>query len=304
MDELGYRPNLIAKGFRLRTLPIIGAVVSNISYPFFGELILAIEAATFDQQHLLYLGNTAGQADREASYVQSFIDHTVAGVVVVADRSRLGAPLRTVDRLAGLRIPAAIIDYAVWCPLTGERIEAAHADGARVATAHLLAHGHLSVACLAGPRQLVMTAERLRGWGEAHRARSAQPGPVLYCDIDRQAAYAAATPLLRAASRPTALLAHTDEQAYGILQAAAAHHLRVPEDLAVAAVDGLAQSASTAPPLTTACLPFQEMGRAAIDMVLRAGRNRTGITADPDGAGPAAAALPARLAVRSSCGCH
>jgi LacI family transcriptional regulator len=302
MDELGYRPNLVAKGLKIRALPVIGAVVPDISRPFFGELILGIEAAAFDQHHLLYLGNTAGHADRDASYAESFIDHMAAGVVVVADRSRHGPPLRALDRLADCGIPAAVIDYAVWCPLSGERLEIAHADAAQAATAHLLAHGHASVACLAGPPHLAMTAERLRGWREAHGAGSARPGPVVHCEIDRRAACEAIGPLLVDGNRPRALLAHTDEQAYGILQAAAEHRLRVPEDLAVAAVDGLAESAWTVPALTTACISFSEMGRAAIGMILRAGK---GDRADgPPGTGQPAAALSARLAVRSSCGCR
>lgn len=302
MDELGYRPNLIAKGLKVRALPVIGAVISDISRPFFGELILGIEAAAFDQHHLLYLGNTVGQADRDVSYVQSFIDHMAAGVLVVADQSRHEPPRPALSRLAERGIPAAVIDHAVWCPLSGERLEIAHAGAAQAATAHLLAHGHAGVACLAGPAHLIMTAERLRGWREAHRAGAARPGPVIHSELDRQAACQAAWRLLAGAGRPRALLAHTDEQAYGVLQAAAAHRLRVPQDLAVAAVDGLAQSACAVPPLTTACISFSEIGRAAIGMILRAGKHGRAGTAD--GAGRAAATLTARLAVRSSCGCQ
>lgn len=302
MDELGYRPNPIAKGLKVRALPVIGAVVPDISRPFFGELVLGIEAAAFDQHHLLYLGNTAGQADRDTSYVESFIDHMAAGVLVVADRSRHGPPVGALHRLADRGIPAAVIDYAVWCPLSGERLEIAHAGAAQAATAHLLTHGHASVACLAGPSHLAMTVERLRGWRDAHRAGSVRPGPVVHCEIDRRAACQAVGPLLDGRDRPRALLAHTDEQAYGILQAAAACRLRVPEDLAVAAIDGLAESAWTVPALTTACISFPELGRAAIGMILHAGKRRR---ADgPDGIGQPATTLRGRLAVRSSCGCR
>lgn len=296
MDKLSYRPNPVAKGLKVRALPVIGAVVPDISYPFFGELILGIEAASSARHHLLYLGNAGGQAGREGSYVQSFIDHMAAGIVVVADRSRREPAVRALGRLDERGVPAAIIDDAVWCPLSGERVEVAHAGAARAATAHLLAHGHARVGCLAGPRHLVMTAERLRGWREAHHAGAAQPGPVVHCQIDRQAACRAAEALLGDGSRPQAVLAHTDEQAYGILQAAAAHRLRVPQDLAVAAVDGLARSACTVPPLTTACTSLAGMGRAAVGMILRA----RGL----GGGGGQVPVLPARLDIRSSCGCQ
>jgi LacI family transcriptional regulator len=304
MAELGYRPNPVAKGLKVRTLPVIGALVPDISYPFFGELVRGIEAAAFDRRYLLYLGNTAGQAGREESYARSFIDHLAAGVLVVADRSRSGPPSRVLRLLAGHGIPAAVIDDAAWCPASGKRIEMAHAEAARTATAHLLDHGHASVACLAGPGHLAMTAERLRGWREAHSTRSARPGPVVCCEIDRQAACRAAGRLLAADDRPRALLAATDEQAYGVLQAAAAQHLRIPEDLALAAVDGLAQSACTVPPLTTACLPLAKLGRAAITMILDAG-GPPGNPGCPAGEGAGTGVtLPARLAVRSSCGCR
>lgn len=306
MEELGYRPNLLAKGLKGRSLPIVGAIVPNISYPFFGQLILGIESAAFEQGRLLYLGNTVGDPGRADSYAESLIDLQVSGAVVVSDRSRVGAPSRLLGRLADAGVAAVVVDEAVWSPLARERVDVAFGDGARQATEHLLGHGHAAVGCLAGPRRLAVTNQRLRGWRAALADRGIEPGPLLFSPIDRQAAHRTVRTLLAGAQRPDALLVFSDEQAYGVLQAAAEQGVRVPGDLAIAALDGLAQSASTVPPLTTVDLPFQALGQAAIDLLLSVSdSSRQGDPSLLSRAKPrvASAVLPTKLTVRASCGC-
>lgn len=307
MDQLNYRPNLVAKGLKERSLPIVGAIVPNISYPFFGELILAIESAAFKHSRVLYLGNTVGKPARAASYIQSFIDHQVSGVVVVCDRSRAGAPTGLFRQLGSAGVAAVAVDDAVWAPFGRERVDVALGDGAYRGTEHLLDHGHRTVGCLAGPRRLAATSQRLRGWRSALRDRSLGPGPLLFCPIDRGAGRKAVQPLLSGPQRPDALLIFSDEQAYGVLQAAADLGLAVPGDLAVVALDGLALSASTTPPLTTVGLPFRALGRAAIELLLGAGGAGRSAGGSP-GRGvakprTASATLPTRLTARASCGC-
>jgi phytanoyl-CoA hydroxylase len=306
MDELGYRPNLLAKGLKGRSLPIVGAIVPNISYPFFGELILGIENAAFREGRLLYLGNTVGDRRRADSYVESLIDLQVSGAVVVSDRSRAGVPSRLLGRLAEAGVAAVVVDEAVWSPLAGGRVDVAFGDGARQATEHLLGHGHATVGCLAGPRRLAVTSQRLRGWRSALADRGIPPGPLLFSPIDRRAAHRAVRTLLAGRQRPGALLVFSDEQAYGVLQAAAEQGVRVPGDLAIIALDGLALSGSTVPPLTTVDLPFQALGQAAIDLLLSASASsRRGGRAPVRRAKPrtTSAVLPTNLTVRASCGC-
>jgi LacI family transcriptional regulator len=289
VEELGYRPNAIARALRARRSMAFGLVVSDISNPLIGELARSIELAAYDAGYTVLLGNTMVDHDKERAYIRHFTDRQVDGLLLVP----VGLDRPTVNELNAGPIPVVALDRPI-PRLRGTTILADNAGGARVATAHLQEHGHRRIACLAGPPALPPAAARLEGWSQA-MAEAGLRGRFVRASVGRRQGYEAALELLSSPPRPTAVFATTDEQAIGVLRAAADLRLRVPDDVAVAGFDGTAQGAYCVPGLTTVRQPIPEMAKRAVDSLLqriKGGPTRTRTEA-----------LPVELVRRGSCGC-
>jgi LacI family transcriptional regulator len=197
----------------------------------------------------------------------------------VAELNHRGVPMTVLDRpVPGLNATTILVD---------------NAGGAGDITAHLIGHGHRRVACITGRPALHPAAERERGWSDAVADAGLSPSrcPLVRTFVNRRAGYAAGLRLLNRARPPTAVFVATDEQAFGVLRAAADLGRRVPDDLAVASFDGIAQAAFSVPGLTTACQPVDDIGRRAVTSVLEwSSGNETEV-------------LPVQVVRRGSCGC-
>ncbi|HLI24263.1 MAG TPA: LacI family DNA-binding transcriptional regulator [Acidimicrobiales bacterium] len=299
IDELGYRPNAIARALRSRRSRALGLVVSDISNPFMGELARSIEVAAFEHGLSVLLGNTMVDEERQRRHLRHLVDRQVDGLLVVPV-----APIDagTIAELNDGRVPVVVLDRPV-PPTPGSRhlrattILADNAAGGEMAAAHLIGHGHRRVACLAGPPRMPPSTERLRGFERAVAAAGLDPAgcPVVRSSVNRGDGYRAARSLLRSGRPPTAVFAISDEQAIGVLRAAFESGLRVPDDLAVAGFDGIGEGAYCTPGLTTVRQPILDMAHRAVALLVRQipSPPRRGSTET----------MPVALVARGSCGC-
>ncbi len=293
IDELGYRPNGLARALKVRRTLALGLVVPDSSNPFFAELARVIEDAAYQHGYTLLVGNAADDDQRETSYVRAFGERQMDGLLLISSEGSRSV----VEELDHLRAAVVVVDR--FLPgVQAATIVADNQGGGRAATAHLIGHGHVRIACLAGPSDLTPSADRHRGWARAlaEAGLDPEPGLLLRGRFDRLAGYQATRRLLGQSRPPTALFASTDTQAIGALKAVADAGRRVPDDLAIASFDGIAESAYTIPGLTTVQQPIELMGRRAIDRLL----DRLHAPQGP----PTAEVLPVQLLLRGSCGCR
>jgi LacI family transcriptional regulator len=142
--------------------------------------------------------------------------------------------------------------------------------GAYEATRHLIALGHRRIAHIQGPALYQCSYDRSRGYQQAleEAGMPLESALITPGDFTTPGGFAAAERLLSAADRPTAIFAANDQMAYGVLEAARIHGIRVPEKLAVIGFDDIVPLAPVRPALTTVRQPFQEMGRQAAETLL------------------------------------
>jgi LacI family transcriptional regulator len=296
--ELGYRPNSVAQAMASRRTNLIGMVVPDARQPFFAELSHAVERVASERGKLVLLGNSDYVDDREVHYLRAFLGMRVAGLILVSQGlsrpaiEELEAHGDACVVLLHLR-PEAIDDVAVVTDDVG---------GAELATRHLLGHGHPYVACFGAPVATPIPGDpvvgHVEGWQRAMRAAGIPTeGRLFEAPFDRYGAYRVAMEVLGSAQRPPAVFCSTDDQAIGVLRAARELGLRVPEDLAVAGFDDVAEAAFTDPPLTTVASDRDAMARAAVDLVLDDSLRV------PGSGTPRVRQFPSELVVRRSCGC-
>jgi LacI family transcriptional regulator len=292
--ELGYQPNAIARSLRVNRTMTLGLLVPDNSNPFFAELARAVEEAAFAAGYTLLIGNATEDEDRQTAYVRTFLARQVDGLLLVPAHG----PVSCLDELTGSDRPWVVLDRRIAgnAPIPATQILVDNAGGARAATEHLLGHGRQVVGCIAGPRDVHPTTDRVAGWRSALTAAGvdAAAAPIRHVAFGRDAGYRATRELCEA-DRPDALFVASDEQALGALRALADLGLRCPEDVAVVSFDGIAASAYATPGLSTMAQPFAELGRRSIAALLDRVEEPDDQSRDE--------VLPVRLVARGSCGC-
>lgn len=200
------------------------------------------------------------------------------------------------DRVAAARKPLVTVS----CQVPGYDTCAVLPDnqgGARLAVAHLVAHGHRKIA-FAGSTRQTDVRERYEGYKEGLRAAGIDPDPALFFEANsaRELDGREVGRRLLSADLPcTAVIAGTDLNAVGIAHEVQWAGRRIPGDLAVVGFDDVEPAQYAATPIATLRLPYEAVGYRAAELLLR--RVIDGETL------PATVRLPVTFVGRASCGC-
>jgi DNA-binding LacI/PurR family transcriptional regulator len=267
-NDLGYAPHPAARALSMRRSGTIGLLIPQrlttvFANPFLSELIQGL-GELCDENDLTMLlvppldGSLEG-AIRQAS-VDGFISLGLSpddGALETLDR--LGIPTVLVDSEASANHPAVNVDDA---------------GGAEAAAKHLLDLGHdnLAVIVLPPTRSHAMTptaARRLAGYRVAVWAAGAPEPRMVTAGATMAAGALAFEALPKGKRRPTGVLAMSDMAAIGLMAAAIASGLRVPEDISIVGYDDLPMAAWTTPRLTTVRQPIVEKGRLAARLLIQ-----------------------------------
>jgi LacI family transcriptional regulator, galactose operon repressor len=293
MEELGYRPNILARSLRRGETKTIGLVVPDNSNPFFAEMARTVEDLGFATGYSVILCNSDDNLAKEAAYLEVLITKQVDGVVFIAS----GSSQEHLVELSQQGIPYVVVDREIdgaWADIVLVNNEL----GGYVATRHLIKLGHRRIACITGPSQLTPSADRVRGYRRALREFQIAEDEELVVpgDFRAQGGEAALERLLAVSPPPSAVLACNDMMAIGVLRAARKAGLHVPDDLSVVGFDDIPLASAVSPALTTVAQPITELASHSVQILLarmqnsEEGQPRQRIVLDP------------RLIVRDSSG--
>jgi len=264
--EMGYRASAVARGLATNRTRTIGVVVTTIADLFVAEVVGGIEETANDHGYSVFLANSSAQPDREIKVVHSFAERRVDGIVVTS--SRVGALY--VPMLSEMRVPVVLINNQH----PGEFVHSvmiANVEASREATNHLIGLGHRLIAYLGDRFGHQSDTERFAGYRQAlEQADLAfQPELVAHGDGRPEGGVRAMEKLLALPEPPTAVFCYNDMSALGALKGIRAAGLRVPEDVSVVGFDDLFVAQYTEPPLTTVRQPKRQMGRLAMETLLK-----------------------------------
>lgn len=267
--SLGYRPSAIARSLATKKTKTIGVVVTSIADPFIADVISGVEEAANDHGYSVFLANSNANPDREVKVVHSFHERRVDGILVTA--SRVGALY--VPLLSQLKVPIVLINNQ-HPDETDEFIYSVTIDNIKASTEvmrHLIGLGHKRIAYIGDRGGFQSDIERLAGYrqGLAAAGYSFLPELVVQGDGKPEGGAEAMERLLALSSPPTAVFCYNDMSALGALRVLNAHGIKVPEDLSVVGFDDLAIASYTSPLLTTVSQPKQQMGRLAMEILIK-----------------------------------
>jgi len=267
--RLGYAPNGLARGLRLRRSNTIGFVSDYISTtPFAGKIILGAQAAAAEQGFFLLMLNTGGDRELEQREIEVLLQRQVDGVLY-ATMSHQIIPVPAELRA----VPTVLLD-AQSHDRSAPSVVPDEVLGGYTAVRELIDHGHRRIAFVTDTEDIPATHGRLEGYRRA-LAEADIPfdqGLVTADTCDTSGGYLAARRLLEHQDRPTALFCFNDRMAMGAYRAAAELDLSIPRDLSVIGFDNQELICEgLVPPLTTVELPHYEMGARAIALLLSLG---------------------------------
>jgi DNA-binding LacI/PurR family transcriptional regulator len=264
VERCGYYPNAHARSLASGRSNIFGLVISDISNPFFPELVKSIETAAFERGYDVVLSNTNYDPERASHYVRRLIERKVAGVAVMT--SELDAAL--LGELARRDVPVVFLDLgASGKHMSNLRVN--YESGIDEGVQHLVSLGHRRIAFVGGPAHLRSAARRLEAFRKSMRHYLPDaPFEVYHGDFKLEGGRRAACEMLAARVKPTAVVTANDMMALGVLVELRAAGLSVPRDVSVVGFDDIAFAVLSDPQLTTVCLPRIELGRRAVEALM------------------------------------
>ncbi|MEU7936148.1 LacI family DNA-binding transcriptional regulator [Microbispora bryophytorum] len=206
-------------------------------------------------------------ADRTAGWARELVAAGRRALVAVTGELTSGQ----LAALSRARLPLVVIDPLNLPRTRVTSVGSTNFAGGLAATQHLLGLGHRRVAYLGGPATATCNQARLHGYRAAMEAGDASvlPGYVRTGHFHYHDGMTGGTALLDLPEAPSAIFAGCDDIALGVLEAARARGLRVPEDLSIVGFDDTQIARMASPPLTTVRQPLREMGAVAVRTALR-----------------------------------
>jgi DNA-binding LacI/PurR family transcriptional regulator len=268
-EQLQYRPNRLARGLATGRSHSIGFLVSDLRNPFFAEVARGAEDAAYAAGLDLALYHSNLDPEKQARYLRSLVDNQLAGAMI-----NLVSPLTRSqqEELVRSSIPIVLFNR-VARGLPFSTVVNDNFQGGCVAGSYLVQLGHRNIGVLAGPRNHANPQERCSGFLSSVREKCPKV-TILHGYHTQQSGFELTRKLLAEQSDLTAIFAVNDAMAFGAIQAITQAGRTIPGDISLVGYDDVELSAIIHPPLTTVHVPQYDMGRAAVEILLKQSKAR------------------------------
>ena len=267
VDEVGYLPNTQARALVSGRSRILGLIVSEITNPFFPELVQQFENLAVAQGYEVMIGSTSYDSARTEALIRRMLQRNVDGVAVMT----FGIEEAQVQKLVEHEFPLVFADAGPDLPNV-RVLKVNYGEGIREAVQHLAAIGHRRIAFISGPLRMRTAVTRRNAFRKAMTELGlAVPNTyVVEGNHTMEGGKAAMEKLMTQADLPTAVICSNDMTAIGVLHALDETTHKVPADISVVGFDDIHLAQFMLPPLTTVRMSCKELAEAAVQ-ALRAG---------------------------------
>lgn len=266
MLHCNYKPNVMARALVTGKMNIIALVVSDITSPFYSELVSIICGNLKERGYIVCLHNLGSDGYNDDEYLKGLLEYGFAGMIIADARneSALGAILK------GTRCPVVLLNQCNATVLEYDSIVNDNFLGGYMATKHLLELGHRSIAMLTGPRKSMASADRHRGYLQALIEHDIMPNKNLVVEGDLR--YASGHGFVNMLfsdnkKRCSAIFAGNDLMAIGIMSRCREIGVRIPEDISLIGYDDIPMAGTSILNITTVQQPYAQMGNLVSEKI-------------------------------------
>lgn len=272
VDELGYFPSTQARALVSGRSRMFGLIVSEITNPFFPEIVHVFEETALQHNYEILLTSTVHDTERMKIAVRRMLEHRVEGVAVVT----FGMEESLLDDLKLRKVPLVFVDVGPQRPhVSNIRIE--YLLGIRQAVQHLAALRHERIAFITGPLSLKSAVARRDAFLQSMKEIGMPVDRDLVVEGNHtlDGGVQAFGKLLALPSPPTAVLCSNDMTAMGVMRKSYAEGIVIPRDLSVIGFDNIRLTQYMLPPLTTIEMSQSEIARIAFKALLEDVQRKT-----------------------------
>jgi LacI family transcriptional regulator len=266
--KMGYHPNRLAQGLRMRRSDTIGVMVPEVNHHFFSQFISKITEFAFASGYSVMVFQSNDQLATEKRNIESLIDNRVAGVIASISLEARNSKHFKIFEQEG--IPLIFFDR-IPNDFKGIKVVVNNYQGAFDAAELMLKRGRKKIAFITGYSQLNVFRERLKGYKDAmkhngllvdedmilksgylmmHGAKAAKKLKLLHTDLD-------------------GILAINDQIAVGAIKYLKRAGVNIPEDISIVGFDNAPIGLAVEPELTTFNQPIEKMAETTLNALLR-----------------------------------
>ncbi|ELY2931971.1 HTH-type transcriptional regulator GalR [Cronobacter sakazakii] len=271
MEQLNYHPNANARALAQQTTETIGLVVGDVSDPFFGAMVKAVEQVAYHTGNFLLIGNGYHSEQKERQAIEQLIRHRCAALVIHAKTIPDEDLIPLMKQIPGMVLINRILPgFESRCVALDDRY------GARLATRHLIQQGHTRIGYLCSNHAISDAEDRLQGYYDALREHSLPCNDrlVAWAEPDESGGEQAMTELLGQGKQFTAVACYNDSMAAGAMGVLNDNGIAVPQEISLIGFDDVLVSRYVRPRLTTIRYPIVTMATQAAELALALADNR------------------------------
>lgn len=266
IDQLGYRPNAVARGLASKKTTTVGAIIPDISSSFFSELARGIEDIASMYKYNIILSSSDQNKDKEIHLINTMLEKQVDGIVF------MGGEITDehIHQFQSARVPvvlAATQDQSHALPSVNIDYEKA----AYEATKHLIDRIGEQPVLITGGEHVQSNGLKLKGYRQAleEASISFDEKYVFENETTYNGGIEAAAELLQLDNRPKAVFVTTDEMAVGVTHGLQDNNLNVPNDVEVFGFNNTRVAMMVRPTLTTVVQPMYDIGAVAMRLLTK-----------------------------------
>ncbi|WP_173917602.1 LacI family DNA-binding transcriptional regulator [Halobacillus sp. Marseille-Q1614] len=268
VEELGYKPNAVARGLKNTKTQTIGVLFPDISGMVSSELLHGIEKVAHSLGHSVIVCNTASQGEKTLDYLKLLSEKRVEGILFASEE----ITDEYYEAIKEMNVPAVLVSTKSHKhPLPYVKVD--DRDASYAAASYLINKGHEKIGMISGIKEdPIAGSPRIDGFKAAMRDQLGNESPIVVSaqGFSYEDGLTMFEKLMEAAPETTAIFAASDEMAIGAMASAYRMNIKVPEDISVIGYDNLKISEMAIPPLTTLSQPLREMGETAAELLFEA----------------------------------
>jgi LacI family transcriptional regulator len=266
-DELGYRPNLLARGLVSNRTFTIGFMVDNLSWSYFSELAEFVQVAAEKYGYSALIYSSLKSSAKEKHGIESFLSRGIDGLLiymtefrdnyeVLNDLAKRNFPIVIYNDLPDLPLDAVVTDFYA---------------GAMKVMDYLFDNGHRNIHYIGASDGYSANKARIAAFRKSYEIRSLTlPEAYIHTEgSDPLYGYRVAKTMLGKDNRPTAIFVHNDTMALGVYRAVYELGLTIPNDISIVGSDDLELAHFVHPPLTTVGIPIKQLAEIGVDLLIK-----------------------------------
>ena len=266
IEQLGYRPNAVARGLASKKTTTVGAIIPDISSIFFAELARGIEDIATMYKYNMILSNSDQNKDKEMQLINTMLEKQVDGILFMGG----DITQEHIDYFESSSVPvvlAATYDESGTIPSVNIDYEVA----AYEATKFLIDNENKHPAFISGDKETNINKQKYAGYARALQESSVPINEelIVYGDYSYDSGIKAINQILELSERPSAVFVASDEMALGVIHGAQDKGLRVPEDIEIFGFDNTRLASMVRPTLSTIVQPMYDIGAVAMRLLTK-----------------------------------